>query len=846
MKKIVLCLLISSLVFLLSPLNAQTFTRQVNQIQKYSPEAATLYQEAQGALRMRRLTVARQKFQLIIKDYPDDAYASLSARSLAQILRDLNENEEAMLLLKNILAKNDAADNKSFARPMLLDILFDLQRFREGVDLIEAWRKTTPNDIWLERQLARFYLQTGRKDEAWMLLETMLERTASPAIFRDLLELSLKSGEVEKLLKTLEDRRNRFKSRDYSNFVADCYLALDRKDKAIEAIKETPDLNREWMLLKKLAQLQIETGDVASAYQTLQQIDSMVRDDWDTLKKMGHCLVLLKRQPEAVKVWQRPFIQPRFQRQEQYLNYTTVLIEHQMYEEALTGFREARKRLGNPTLFAEEVATVLEALGRRTEALDEYIQVFRNGTFKLQIFDKLYSSSEEGFDLESRLREQLKVSFSVAIRQALIELYFRTADGVGVKKIVQLINSSGGNLDDFFFERLNQEATIYAGNFHFNLCGQLLKTRPESTLALKIASLMLEMAVIEPIYGESAFTTAFSLVKSKKTVDAELKAKLLIELASFAFEKQRKPKLAHELLDKILQSELLRAVPKLGVEAAIQKAHIMVYEENYAQAESLLQENHKNVKSAQENIFAANPIGEEDYLALILLEQALSAANQGDFQKTLDLLKGIIENFPESVWANDSLQQALFITRTSVGDFSLIKNILRARRLSATGRNKEASEQYQAAIVANASLTAMITEFKAEEILNSQFYLSDKEVLKKIREFKKEHKQHYMTADLIELELYYLRRAKANEAEIRELLQKFVDIFPADLRSGRYKKLLDKNKLLLIIPKKEAAEKEEAGEENLLPELPDMDQGMNLEDVAPDSIIIDLDELGDY
>lgn len=830
----------------------QTFTINGGGSNRMRVEASNMYQEAQSALRGRRLTEARQLLQRLIEDYPDDIYASLAKRLLADILRDLNEYEEAIRLLKEMLESDASVDNQSYARKALLDLYYDLQRFREGVELIESWRKSMPNDIWLEKQLARFYLQTGRKDEAWMVLETMLERTASATIFQDLLELAMKTGEVEKLLNTLESRKSRFKSRDFSTFSADCYLALGRKDKAIEVIKATPDLSREWQLLKKLADLQIETGSIEDAYSTLVQVDNLVKDEWDTLKKMGHCLFLLGRKAEAIEVWRRPFARTHMQRQDQYLNYTTVLIEHQLLEEALKGFEEARKRLGNPTMFAEEVASVLEALGRNDEALNEYIQVFANGIFKLDAFDKLYESMKDGFDLETRLRQQLSRSFSIAVRQALLELYFRSEGKQSLEKIVRLINSGGGTLDDFFYERLHQEAIMLADNFQFELCRLLIKTRPDSTLALRLAMLMLDMAKIEPIYAQQAFNSGKAILESNETVDADLEAELLVKLAQFAFEELRNPKIAHEIIDRILQSKLFKVVPQKAVEAAIFKAHIMICEENYAQAESLLKQNHENVEKARENIFAANPIGETDYLTRILLEMAFLAVNQGDFQKALDLLKGIVENYPESLWTNDALEQAMFITRASIGDFSLIKNLLKARRLSAVGKTADAGKIYENLIAENASLTVLISEIQAEEILNSKFHAKDEEVLKNIGEFTAKHPRHFMSAELKELEFYYLRKKQASEKEIKELLQKFIETFPDDLRSGRYRMLLEKNRLMLSLPDQNGTKVlsgDQSPAEELLEEPTDSGEEPDLEQIAPgqsDQDMIDLDDMGGY
>lgn len=820
---------------------------QVHPSQLRSAPAAELYNEAANALRMRRLTEARARLEKILRDYPEDFYATMARRLLVEILRDSGEHDQAIAMLKEMLAKNKGETGEFFAaREALLDILYDLQRFREGIELLEAWRREKPNDLWTDRQLARFFLQVGRKDEAWMLLEAQFERSGNRTLFNDLLDMALKSGEVDKLIKTLDDRRNRFTSADYSRYMADCYLALGMKEKAIEVLQQNPDIQQDFQLLEKLADLLIDTGKIEEALQALQKVDRMVPDNWNTIKKMGHCLFLLKRPNQAVEVWRRPFRSPHFQRQDQYMNYTTVLIEHQLYEEALQGFFEARQKIGRESLFAEEVATVLEALGRKNEALEEYIQVLSTGAFRMEVFNKLYESDGPGFDLEKRLRNQLDAAISLALRQALIEFYFRRQGRNSIVKIVEIVLDTDNVLDNFIYERLNQDASVYAANFHFDLCRSLIAARPESTLALRLARMMLGMARLEAILGETAYKEAFSVCRGSTTVDAELKAQLLLDLADFAFEIRREPETAYGLLDIVLQTDLLKAAPARGVEAALYRAHIMICKEDYQQAQSLLDENEKNVATARENIFAADPIGETDFLARIKLEKAFMALNQHDFQKALDLLKDIVENLPETIWANDALEMAMFVTRTSVGDFSLIKNLLRARRLAAVGRSEEAERQYAEIVAANASLTVLITEIEAEAILEASGHLNDEQLLKKITKFTNDNPKNFMTADLYEKELYLLRKKKAGEAEIRGLMQKFIDQFPDDMRSGRFKKLIENKQLIVVPPANEVIKVNRPDGSDDKPSYLDNGGDVDLDTIVPQEEFLDLDETGDY
>jgi hypothetical protein len=109
-----------------------------------------------------------------------------------------------------------------------------------------------------------------------------------------------------------------------------------------------------------------------------------------------------------------------------------------------------------------------------------------------------------------------------------------------------------------------------------------------------------------------------------------------------------------------------------------------------------------------------------------------------------------------------------------------------------------------------------------------------------------------MSAELKELEFYYLRKKQASEKEIKELLRKFIETFPDDLRSGRYRMLLEKNRLMLSLPDQNGA-KVLSGDQSPAEEMPekptDSGEEPDLEQIAPgqsDQDMIDLDDMGGY
>ncbi len=775
-----LFLLITLFVLCLSGVDAQ----------QYSPEAADMYQNAMGALRMRRLNLARQQFREITEKFPDDIHATLAKRQIAAVMRDLKEFEPAIEVLSDIIKNDKSPDNVRLAREELLDLLYELQRFKQGIDLIEEWRKAAPDDVLLGRNLAKFYLQAGRKDEAWLLLERLVETGAAPDAFRDLLDLAIRSGEVEKLLQTLEGRRTRYRSDVFAEYASDCYLALGRKDQAISVILEVKDLANYLMLLRKLADLQIETNAIESAVGTLEMILRILPDEWATLRKMGHCRFIQGRKDEAVAIWRRPQNRPYMPAREFFTEFTTVLIEHQLYDHALKAFEEARQLLQDVTLFSEEKATVLDALDQHEAALEEYLHVLASGIFKPEIFEKLFAARIAGFSLETRLLQMQSEGNNPAVMQALLEFYFRRADLADIDKVEAIIAASSGGFDYAFYERLKQEALLVPTNFHFDLGERVMKKRQASSIELMLADLLLRMARYEDSWQARAYEAGRAVAGSSETADADLKATLLFNLAKFALEKRNDLKASHAFVDGILQTGLLQAAPAQAVQAALLKARLFVYEENYAAAESLLAEMAKKLSSPDFTMLEMGGGFQQDGLSQCQLETARLAMHQGDFQKALTELKKIVEDTSEGDYVNDGLDMALFITRRSIGDFDLLKRSLKAERLTFAGRNEEAAIELQAAIAANASATSLVNEMRADLLLLKRNASDSAALIEEIKTYAAEHPGSYKTADLLELRINLLEKTGAPGAEIKESLQSFVESFPSDLRSGRYRRMI--------------------------------------------------------
>ena len=760
---------------------------------KRTREAYSLYNEAVSAYRTRHFTLAKEIFYKLLKEHPDEEITSIARINLANLLKDLKEYDKAIEVNREIIEKSKSLSDKTNAKIELVDILYSIHRYREGIELLEDWVKnnddTTKSDE-LACKLAMFYLQSGNKDEAWLLLEKHLERGSKKA-FNTLLDLAIKSGEVDKLLSSLESHRTRLRGSVYTTYVADCYLALGRKDKAIDAIKDNKYYTSDTILLKKLADIQISANKIDDAIESLDRLMKMLPSDKQTNRKLGHCYFLKGDKPKAVDIWKLPLNRPYNRNLEEYTDYTSILIEHQLLEKALEAFDEARGAIGPDTLFAEEKAAVLEALGREKEAMEENLKALAHGIYKSEIFDKLYKAKIDGFSLENRLIS-LNSYDNQSIKQALIEFYFRKARIADIEKLVKLIDEESAIFfDELFYDRLRQEALLVPEDFHFSLIKRIMDSRKDSALELKLASLILKMPEYNEKWQKDAYKYAKKAAESEYVADSTLKYQLYLKLAEFAFDYMKSPKEAEKYLALLLKRNLPSPSKSEIIEAKLMRAKINTYMSEFAKSEEILNDAKMSIESS--NVYGGlTRLEQEDYLMQQKIETARLKTHMGQYQEALNSLKDIVENHKEGEWVNDGLELALDITRFSVGDFSAIEHRYKAKRLAASGQNSEAIEEIDAAIKSlSASSTFLIADLEAEKLLLTDETTDLDDYSIKSQSFMAQYPDNLKNPDIIEHKILLMQRLNKSQDVIDEEMRSFIHNFPSDLRSEKYKQSLE-------------------------------------------------------
>jgi tetratricopeptide (TPR) repeat protein len=771
-----------------------------------------LYHEGVNSLRMRQLTPARERFETLIDKFPDHHYANEARFELARVLIDLREFEPAIELLNGLIdlpeapfAPNQIRFDRDKARIKLLDTLYDLQRFRAGIDHLEKWWQEQPGDMTIGRQLSKFYLQAGRIDEARLVLEGLLERTASKDVFNDLLNLAMKTGEVEGLLNRIEQRRTRYRTADYLDFASDCYLAMNKEKEAVELLIDAVETNSDVNLLRKLARIAMKNDDHKSALETYRKMEKILPTDWEIIRGIGVCLYKLGQREEAAAKWRT--IVDRNRSLESYQNLTEVLIAHKLFEDTLLAYDEARRTMGHPTYFSLERAGVLELLGRETEALEEYLSALSGPVYNANIFERLYEKQTPEFNLRQRIREKLEARPVPSLKQALLEVHMRDQDPESVDELIS-IDVPGGIFDDVIYERMKQEVFYRPSEFFHKLVMAMIKRNLASTLALNLSIMMLDFPGQSDEQAQRSVLRAMQVSQVEPPADLALQCRLLGRIGWFYLERLGNIDLAKEYLEAALDDRFKGVNRPAVFDSLLKLMRVQVFLEEFDEAEKTWQKAvllnttdgglydgsqwpGAELKPGDELEFlnSYSPfLVEKDAHARLIYEKAWLQSHRSKFQEALNELKKVTQSNPESVWMNDSLDWALFLTMASDAGLGVLDQYLKAERLFMAGDVSEAVEEMKKTAEV-ASGTNIGLDAAARAIFMSHRTRPVGELITAIDEFTEENPGHWLGADLLMLKLDLLEAKSAPKQEKLQLLQSFLDNFPSDLRSRHIRML---------------------------------------------------------
>ena len=744
-----------------------------------SEDPSYLYHQALGFYAQRKLKLSRERLEELLKDHPQHPLAFTAKLELAKVLYDLREFDRAIELLIPIANGEDRSGAPQLAREMLIKQLGELNRFKLGVDLMEKWWEADNSDPELGRRLAAFYLQTGKSDEATLLLEGLLERTTNREVFQDLLNLAVRAGTPERLLNTIEQRRFRYRTLEYLDFISDCRLAMGQGKKASDLLHEAPETKNSVVLLKKLGRIDLSLKEYEKAIESFAQLHRLNPLDWENVKALGDCHFLLGRKEQAMTIWRSPLAERLFPGPEGFQMLADVLIEHQLYQEALDVLSEARTTLGNRHLFAEDRARVLQALNRKDEAIEEYLLALSYGAFRFDIFNKLYESQSATFSLKQRLQVALEGNPNLGLKKSLLEVFFREKRMESIPEFHRF-RFADGLMEEILVERIQQAMTEDPSPFHHQLMLVLMQTHQRSSLALRLGSLVL--AYPEPTTPQkaAALRETEALLEIDPCPDITQKISLLIDLAKFCQNQLTDNRKAETYARTALELQAEALHPNAAREGLLFLMRLEAFNERFASATQLLD----RAKGLPES--------DDEPPARLQLETAWLEAHRGNFQQALESLRTIIDDFPDSLWVNDALSLALSLTMGSEGDLDTLASLLASERAAVRGEIPEALALLEKA-AQTATESPLLKDIQARRFLITAqgTATTTADLSAEMDAWMARNPAHWAIPDLMMLKWRRLRETPGHqESEIVELLKEFQERFPGDLRSRRVKLVL--------------------------------------------------------
>lgn len=627
-----------------------------------SENAYDLFNEALLNQNNKNYPIAKKKYEEFLKKFSNHELARRAKFELAIVLKNLNENDKAIkLLLETIQMGNGLRDRNSIESvKALAKIYYDTMRFKQGIELLEPYYQANLDNPDLCVILSKFYIASGRIDEAKLILESSLQRTLNSWVFSELLSIAVQQNKVEELIKFLDENISNINKTSYLEYVTDCYITLNQLDKAIKKLEDSKILDSELSLKQKLADLYYKTGNYNNAldcYKSL--INKYNSDNWMYYKAIGNCYIKLGKKEKALEIW-RDGLNLGQNTEEAYSNYINILLEHKLYNEVLQTFEEARTKLNNSTIFAEEKASVLEAIGKEYHALAEYFLALSNGTYKTEIFNKLYNKRSANFDFLQLLKSSIKNgNVNYSIRKALVEYYYKEQNTNFLNEIINLANNDDlllsllverlkyclqGNFNAFSLKLLEEIVKKFANN---NLTYDLLYT------LFKNYKYLDKEYIIKFIQMSTKLLSQHTLTNSNE-IEPAYKVKLMFIIAHILFNEFYKLDDALKLLKQIINVQHLYTEPEIQIETFYLLMKIYTIQNQYKEAQNFL------LQATQ----IAQNLGRQ-YEPKILFEEAWFLAYTGKFEEALTKLRTIVEKYLNSEYANDAIDLATTITTIS-------------------------------------------------------------------------------------------------------------------------------------------------------------------------------------
>ncbi|MFC1742881.1 tetratricopeptide repeat protein [Candidatus Riflebacteria bacterium] len=682
----------------------------------------------------------------------------------------------------------------------------------EGIDFLKGLLKIEPRNYNYLRYLAIFYEKEGKIEAAKDVYQRMWELYSSEPDFKKLLSLSQQLNQEDYVYNLLQEGLAKQPyNTNLLKLMSNWHFSNGGFKKAIpgyEKVLKRRPFDHPCRL--NLAECYLRLKDIKKGREQLEDILARKPDYFPALRRLGFLYYDLGKKNEAKEVWKN-IIKLKFYDEKGYEEVAKFYIEAGDFKGALAILELGQKKLGNPQLFATQMAMIYQASLNPEEAIAKIIEILFRKPYDMDIRQRVYEYYEEKSELtklfkiiEERRAEMKKVVQegtknqlkSQQLDSILLDFYFRGRQIDRVRDIVKTITGSSAEnvfqqneiLNSFAKESLKNGFPKLALFIYQEIFASLGNSTDGLNALYNWAQLSFKQGNYEAIKGKLAAVFKGAL----DTVDFDIEIKLKILYARVLRKSNSPPKDVFAFY-----SDIMKKFPGSKFMTDIREDII----------EFLIETGEYDVALKEINRALKNRAGIKDRIYFLMAEVFRM---KFDFARAMREYEKIVNEYPASLLVNDALEKMMFLTQNSGRYLIPLKLYIEAENMWKRGKFGEAQKILQQ-IIANYENSTLYdnARFKMVEIFLKQ---GKKNVaLKLARAFLEELIESEKYAEMQFLEITILEDIFGNDARVISTAQEFVLSNPKNLRVVQVKKKIKRLKEYLLKEETKALQEKKGG-----------------------------------
>jgi tetratricopeptide (TPR) repeat protein len=346
----------------------------VNPSHHRAPEALAL--AADIIRKSGRSADAASLYEACLDMYPDSGVAERVKFDLAFLYEGLGRREEAAAVLRALAAKSGSAASERAGRE-LVQMFSRAGLLYEAETAASAFLAVRPGDVSVRLQLFNILMDRAKYAEAIPLIENLTNEQQDNRGLRELLFKAYRdAGRMKELVAALEQKKK--------SAPGDLEAVRRLKDlyvwdgKTIEAmleletiVKAQPGSVEDAVELSKLY---YKEQWVVKARETLERALEIKPGYEPALRELGALWFAEGELEKALEAWRAASAFNPSDAQS-YYRMSGYLRQHRLYDMIIDLYKSGREALGQPALFARDMAWIFQMQMRNREAIEEYLKV---------------------------------------------------------------------------------------------------------------------------------------------------------------------------------------------------------------------------------------------------------------------------------------------------------------------------------------------------------------------------------------------------------------------------------------------------------------------------------------